>query len=407
MISAGNLFAHLELAPPDPILGTAIAYKNDPSPSKVNLGIGAYRTDAGVPYVFQSVRESERLILEDPSLNKEYLTIDGLAEFNQLARELILGVNSPAIADQRVTSTQTLSGTGSLRVGAEFLKTFLNPPAVYLSKPTWGNHLNIFKKAGYELREYPYWKAETRGFDCEGMLQALSTAPAGSVVLLHPCAHNPTGVDPTPAEWERIAQLISEKRLVPYFDSAYQGFASGDLEKDAFSIRLFVERGFQIALSQSFAKNMGLYGERIGAFHVVCADRITAEKVLSQLKTVIRPMYSNPPLHGALIAARILGDPALRESWMNELKEVSNRIIQMRGQLRGELEKLGTPGDWSHITNQIGMFSYTGLTVPQCERMIANWHCYMLKNGRISMAGMTTGNVEYVARAVKDCIENA
>ena len=407
MISSGNLFGHLELAPPDPILGTAIAYKNDPSPDKVNLGIGAYRTDEGVPYVFQSVREAERRILEDPALNKEYLGIDGLPDFNRLARELVFGANSAAVTENRIVTTQALSGTGSLRVGAEFLHTYLNSSIVYFSKPTWGNHLSIFKKANFEVREYPYWKAETRGFHFEGMLGCLREAPEGAVVVLHACAHNPTGVDPTPEQWEAIGDVIAEKKLVPYFDSAYQGFASGDLDRDAFSIRRFVERGFQIVLSQSFAKNMGLYGERIGALHFVCADSDTAARVLSQVKMVIRPMYSNPPLHGALVAARILGDPALRQSWQTELTEVSNRIISMRQSLRDELQTLGVAGDWSHITNQIGMFSYTGLTVAQCEKMIGTWHCYMLKNGRISMAGINTKNVRYVANAIKDCIETA
>jgi aspartate/tyrosine/aromatic aminotransferase len=400
-----NKLEHLQLAPPDPILGTAIAFKNDTHPQKMNLGVGAYRTDEGLPYVFQSVREAERRILEDPTVNKEYLPIDGLDSFNRLARELILGVDSPAIAENRVVTVQTISGTGSLRVGAEFLRTHFHAPCVYVSRPTWGNHFDIFRRAGFsEVREYPYYKEQTRGLDFEGMVQALSEAPANSIVLLHACAHNPTGVDLTPEQWEQIANLIQEKDLFPYFDSAYQGFATGDLENDAAAIRMFVRRGFQMLISQSFAKNCGLYGERIGGLHIVCANSDTAAKALSQLKLIIRAMYSNPPLHGALIVSRILSDPALKESWKNELRDVSHRIISMRERLREELHKLGVPGDWSHITNQIGMFSYTGLTTPQCENMINKWHIHMLKNGRISMAGINSHNVEYLARAIQDSV---
>jgi aspartate/tyrosine/aromatic aminotransferase len=373
----------------------------------MNLGIGAYRTEEGQPYVFQAVREAERRILEDPSTNKEYLAIDGLESFNRLSRELILGADSPAIHDHRVATAQAISGTGSLRVGAEFLRTYFSAPAIYVSKPTWGNHLDIFKKAGYpEVREYPYYKESTRGLDFEGLIHAMEEAPANSIFLLHACAHNPTGVDPTPEQWEQISEVMARKDLFPFFDSAYQGFATGNLEGDAFAIRLFIRKGFQMVISQSFAKNCGLYGERIGAIHIVCSDSDTATKVLSQLKLVIRPMYSNPPMHGAHIVSRILSDPALKESWKTELEQVSHRIISMRQRLREELEKLGVPGDWSHITSQIGMFSYTGLTTPQCENMINKWHIHMLKNGRISMSGINSGNVEYLAQAIKDSVEN-
>jgi aspartate aminotransferase len=407
-MQTSNKFAHVQLAPPDPILGTAIAFKNDTHPQKMNLGVGAYRTDEGTPLVFKSVREAERRIFEDQSINKEYLPIDGLDSFNKLSRELILGSDSPAVRENRVATVQALSGTGSLRIGAEFLKTHFNAPCVYFSKPTWGNHLDIFRRAGFsDIREYPYYKEQTRGLDFEGFIGALEQAPANSIIVLHACAHNPTGVDPTPQQWEQIADVIARRDLFPYFDSAYQGFATGDLENDAEAIRMFVRRGFQMLISQSFAKNCGLYGERIGALHVVCSDVETTNKVLSQVKLVIRPMYSNPPLHGALIVSKILSDPALKEGWKNELKEVSGRIISMRERLREELHKLKVPGDWSHITSQIGMFSYTGLTTPQCENMINKWHVHMLKNGRISMAGINSKNVVYLAQAIQDSVESA
>jgi len=306
-----------------------------------------------------------------------------------------------------VASIQGISGTGSLRVGAEFLSVYLHPPCVYISQPTWGNHIQIFEKVNTEVRYYPYWKQETRGLDIEGMIATLNEAPAGSIILLHSCAHNPTGVDPTHAEWERIAEVMAQRDLLPFFDSAYQGFATGDIEADAWAIRHFIARGFQCVISQSFAKNAGLYGERIGAFHVICADSDTADRVLSQLKMVVRAMYSNPPMHGALIMAKILGDAELKRTWLGELRSVSQRIIDMRRALYEGLVKLGIQGDWTHITNQIGMFSYTGLTPAQCDVMINKWHCYMLRNGRISMTGVTTHNVDYLANAIKDSLESA
>lgn len=402
----GNKFGEVKLAPPDPILGMSVAFRNDTNPDKVDMGVGAYRTNEAKPLIFQAVREAERRILDDPTINKEYLPIEGLDSFNRLARDLILGSDCPATAEGRVVTLQTLSGTGSLRIGAECCKAFLNPPCAYVSRPTWGNHNTIFEKAGMQVKSYAYWKESTRGLDLEGMLADLDQAPAGSVIVLHACAHNPTGVDPTPAQWDQIADFLSTRNLTLYFDSAYQGFATGDLDNDAYAIRSFIRRGFQCFVSQSFAKNVGLYGERIGALHIVTADRETEEKVMSQAKIIVRASYSNPPKHGALIVARILADPALKESWINELKDVSKRIVDMRLKLVEELTALAVPGDWSHVITQIGMFSFTGLTPAQCENMINKWHCYMLKNGRISMTGINTSNVAYIARAIKDSVEN-
>jgi aspartate/tyrosine/aromatic aminotransferase len=400
-----DLFSQVQQAPPDPILGTAEAFKKDTSRDKVNLGVGAYRTDEGLPYIFKSVRLAEERIYSDSSINKEYLPMRGLDTFNTLSRELLLTKTSSAVQQGRVASIQTISGTGSLRLGAEFLKSFFTTPAVYVSNPTWGNHISIFKKAGHEVREYPYWDPKTRGFNFEGMMESLAQAPQFSVVLLHVCAHNPTGVDPTREQWHHIAEVMMQKKLIPYFDSAYQGFASGDLDYDAYSVRYFVEKGFQCLISQSYAKNMGLYGERIGSLHIVCHNKETSFKVLSQLEILARIMYSNPPMHGAYIASTILSDESLKSSWKSELSEVSKRIIQMRHRLVEELTKLKVPGDWSHVTSQIGMFSYTGLSPSQCENMINKWHCYMLKNGRISMSGINTKNVTYLARAIKDSVD--
>jgi aspartate/tyrosine/aromatic aminotransferase len=392
------------MAPPDPILGTTIAFRKDTSPDKVNLGVGAYRDDNGKPYIFPAVAEAERRIAADASLNHEYLGIDGLESFCSLSRGLILGDDCPAIAENRVVSCQALSGTGALRLGAEFISWFLKEqtPAVLVSNPTWGNHLTLFRKQGLNVVEYPYFHPPTRGLDFEGMMNSLRAAAANSVVLLHACAHNPTGVDPTPAQWDQIAEVMAERDLVPFFDSAYQGFATGDFENDAYAIRSFARRGFQMFISQSFAKNIGLYGERIGCFHIVCSNAETANIVRSQVMMVVRPMYSSPPCHGAFIVQKILSDPELRAGWINELKAVSQRIIDMRAALVRELTTLGAPGDWSHITKQIGMFSYTGLTPAQCDVMINKWHCYMLRNGRISMSGVNSHNVNYLARAIMD-----
>jgi len=309
------------------------------------------------------------------------------------------------LKEGKVVTVQTLSGTGSLRVGFEFVKTYI-PGDVYVSAPTWGNHHAIIEKSGLKWIEYPYFDENTKGLNFKGMYEKLSQAQAGSTVLLHACAHNPTGVDPTLDQWTELAKLFKEKKLIPYFDSAYQGYASGDLEKDAQSIHIFLNHGLQMIISQSYAKNFGLYGERIGALHFVAKSKDVAVRVLSQIKLVIRPMYSNPPLHGARIVHKVLSNPALAQEWREELKMVSERIITMRRALRDELKSLGTPGTWDHIVSQIGMFSYTGLGPKQCDVLIQKYHIYLLRNGRISMAGITSKNVKYLAKAIHDAASN-
>lgn len=400
----GNKFGHIQMAPTDPIFGASNAFRIDPASEKVNLGQGTYRDDDGKPYIFPSVAEAERRIAADASINHEYLGIDGLESFCTLSRALLLGDDCPAIAEKRVVSCQSISGTGALRLGAEFISWFLKDqtPAVLISDPTWGNHLTIFEKQGLKVVQYPYYLPATREMDFEGMMNCMRSAAPNSVVLLHACAQNPTGFDPSRQQWDQIADVMAERDLVPFFDSAYQGFATGDFESDAYAIRSFVRRGFQMFISQSFAKNIGLYGERIGCLHIVCSNAETASIVRSQVLMVVRPMYSSPPCHGAYIVQKILSDPELRASWIRELKAVSQRIIDMRAALVHELTTLGAPGDWSHITKQIGMFSYTGLTPEQCDVMINKWHCYMLRNGRISMSGVNTHNVNYLARAIMD-----
>lgn len=318
----------------------------------------------------------------------------------------MLGKSSPALAEKRVTSVQTISGTGACHLGALFLAKFYKASrTVYVSNPTWANHHQIFTNVGLTMAQYPYFDKKTKGLDFEGMKKAISDAPERSVILLHACAHNPTGVDPTEQQWREIAEVIRAKKHFPFFDTAYQGFASGDLDRDAGAIRYFVEQGFELLVAQSFAKNFGLYGERAGCFHFVTAPtgpsaQETVKRVSSQLAILQRSEISNPPIYGARVASTVLNDEKLFAEWKENLQTMSGRIITMRKALRGKLEELGTPGQWNHITDQIGMFSFTGLSEAQVQKLREESHIYMTKNGRISMAGLNTRNVEYFAKAV-------
>lgn len=404
---SSSVWDNVPQAPPDPILGINEAFKNCTHPDKINLSVGAYRTEQGKPLVLNVVSEAERLVLQDPTANKEYLGITGDLAFCKLSKELAFGKDCPALQQQRIITVQGISGTGSVRVGAEYLGHHYPVKVVYIPNPTWGNHINIFQLAGFTVKFYRYFKPETRGLDFEGLCQDLHQAEEGAVLLLHACAHNPTGVDPTAAQWRGILEIAQRRKLLPFFDSAYQGFASGDLDADAVALRMFTNAGLELLLAQSYAKNLGLYGERIGALSVVCNSTSVIPRVESQLKGTIRAMYSNPPKHGAAIVAKVLGEPQLFEQWKVELRGMADRIKLMRSMLREALERMGTPGQWQHITDQIGMFSFTGLTKPQCEYMKNKWHIYLTLNGRISMAGLSTTNVDYVANAIKDSILNA
>lgn len=395
-----SVFANVVRAPEDPILGVTVAFNKDQSPNKLNLGVGAYRTEEGKPLVLNVVKRAEQMLVNDQSRVKEYLPIVGLADFNKLSAKLIFGADSPAIQENRVATVQCLSGTGSLRVGGEFLARHYHERTVYIPQPTWGNHPKIFTLAGLSVKTYRYYNPETRGLDFEGMQEDLGTAPSGAIVLLHACAHNPTGVDPTIEQWEQIRQLMRSKSLLPFFDSAYQGFASGSLDADAQSVRIFVADGGECLAAQSYAKNMGLYGERVGALSIVCKTADAASKVESQLKLVIRPMYSSPPLHGASIVAAILKDSDLYNEWTLELKAMADRIISMRQKLFEALQAKGTPGDWSHIVKQIGMFTFTGLNSEQVTFMTNEYHIYMTSDGRISMAGLSSRTVPHLADAI-------
>jgi len=399
-------WSNVEQAPLDPILGMSQRFQADTDKRKVNVSIGAYRTDEGKPLVLNCVKKAEKRILEDASLNKEYLPQRGDVDFSKLCQTMLFGENSKLLKEGLVATVQTLSGTGALRVGAEFVKRFAKGTTVYISSPTWGTHNSIMDHAGVPYKAYRYWNAAGRNLDLEGMLADIQAAPDGSIILLHAAAHNPTGVDPTKEQWDKIMAVCQSKKHLCWFDSAYQGFATGDLETDAYAMRKFAEAGMPLLLSQSFAKNFGLYGERVGTFSTTCSSADAVQKVMSQLDIIIRNLYSNPPKHGANIVKAVLSDPALYQEWREELLAMSVRIQDMRKMMYDELTRLGTPGSWSHITSQIGMFSFTGLIPQQSKAMVEKHHIYMLGNGRISMAGVTSGNVKYIAQAIDDVVRN-
>lgn len=376
---------------------------------QVSLGVGAYRTDDGKPWILPCVKKAEKKLsehIDEESINHEYLPVLGLDSFSKAATAMLLGADSTAIAEGRAFGAQALSGTGALRNGAEFLARINGFRCVYYSDPTWGNHGMVFKNAGFtDLRKYRYWDAAKKGLDFDGMKEDLEGAPENAVVILHACAHNPTGVDPTKEQWAELADLIHRKKIFPFFDCAYQGFASGCLDTDAWSVRYFADLGFELFCSQSFSKNFGLYNERAGNLTVILStpgDQV--ENFKSQMTLIIRAMYSNPPAHGCRIVDTVMKTPAMYQEWRDCIKTMANRIIAMRAGLRQRLEKLGTPGDWSHITSQIGMFSYTGLSVQQCEYLVKEKHIYLLKSGRISMCGVTPGNIDYVASSIHDAV---
>jgi len=395
----------VEQAPPIEVFALTRGFTEDKFPQKVNLGVGAYRTDEGKPWVLPVVRQVEQSMANDDSLNKEYLPVLGLEAMASAATKMLLGEDSTPLKEGRAFGIQSLSGTGALRVGAEFLCRILGYDTVYISDPSWENHNLVFKNAGFKtFKTYRYWDPTTKGLDFKGMISDLESAPENAVVILHACAHNPTGVDPTMEQWEEIASVVRSKRLFPFFDSAYQGFASGSLERDAVAVRYFAEKGFEFVCAQSFAKNFGLYAERVGNLTVVTENKENIPKVKSQITLLIRAMYSNPPKHGATVVATVLNNPALFAQWQHCIETMSSRIKLMRAGLKERLIKLGTPGTWDHITQQIGMFSYTGLNPRQVEYLINDKHIYLLKSGRINMCGVTSSNIDYVAQSIHDAV---
>lgn len=396
-------FDAVKQGPADPILGISKAYKAETRQDKVDGGVGAYRTEEGSPYVMNVVKEAEKKVLEDllaGRRNIEYLSQAGDEMFTKATRAFLFGSDCGRVKDESICTVQTLSGTGALRVGGEFLRSH-RPCTIAVPNPTWGNHNNIFKSAGLPVTSYRYFNKETLGLDLEGMLQDLKALPKGSCVILHACAHNPTGVDPTKEQWGQILKVFEQHDLLPFFDSAYQGFATGDVDLDAYAVRLFEKTGMEMIVSQSYSKNMGLYGERIGALSVCTKSKATAERVQSQLHIVIRASYSSPPKHGAAIVAKILNDPTLLSQWKAELKGMVDRIDSVRTSLRSELEKVGAPGNWEFMTKQIGMFTFTSLSKDMCEKLATEHAIYITTNGRISLAGLKVSETPKMARAIK------
>ena len=401
--SSSSYLGDVPEGPPDPILGINESYKSCTDPRKVNVCVGAYRDAHGKPWVLPSVRDAERRLLDDPNTNKEYAPIAGDPIFVDLALKFAYGSDADLSV---VAGMQALSGTGACRVGGHFLSKFVPCPEgltkvpIYVPDPTWGNHIAIFKECGMDVRRYRYYDAGTNRLNYKGIVKDLTNAPDGSVILLHACAHNPTGCDPTYEQWDAISELIASKGHVAFFDSAYQGFASGDAEADAFALRHFVSRGHNVVLAQSFAKNFGLYGERTGTISVVCSNPEERSAVLSQLKLIARPMYSSPPVHGSNIVRTVLTDKGLTGEYYNNCREMAARIRAMRERLVDVLLEVGSSHDWSHVTEQIGMFAYTGMSSEMCDVLTSEYSIFLTRDGRISLAGLNDDNIEYVARAI-------
>merc|ERR1711879_213695 len=394
-----SVWANVEAGPPDPILGLTQAFLEDKDPQKINLGVGAYRDDNNKPYLLNCVKEAAKR-LEDENL--EYLPITGLASFNKASAELMFGKDSAPLKEKRNVTVQSLSGTGALRLFGEFAAKFIPGRKLLLPNPTWPNHGSTFAAAGLQTASYRYYDPKTCGLDFDGFREDIDRAEEGSILLLHACAHNPTGVDPNIDQWREISQIAKSRNHFVLFDAAYQGFASGDCDADAAAVRQFVQDGHDVAVCQSFAKNFGLYGTRTGAMTILTANEEEAERVSSQLKIAIRSSYSNPPCHGARIVSEVLNDPALNAMWLEGVKTMSHRIIDMRHALVNGLKSAGSTREWKHITDQIGMFTFTGLNPEEVLRLREEFHIYMAGTGRVSVAGITSSNVKYLADSIHE-----
>ncbi len=393
-----SMFAAVELAPRDPILGLNEQFASDPNPAKVNLGVGVYYDDDGKLPLLQCVQEAEKLMMEAPKA-RGYLPIDGIAAYDKAVQGLVFGADSAAVKAGRIATVQALGGTGGLKLGADFLQR-INPGAkVLISDPSWENHRALFESAGFKVENYPYYDAKTKGVDFTGMLGALNAAPAGTVVVLHACCHNPTGYDITSEQWSQVVQAVKARGLVAFLDMAYQGFGEG-ITEDGAVIGQFMGAGLDFFVDTSFSKSFSLYGERVGALSVVCESKDEADRVLSQLKRVIRTNYSNPPIHGAQVVAMVLNTPALRTMWEAELAGMRVRIKQMRQALQTKLAAAGVKQDVSFITRQKGMFSYSGLNKAQMQRLRGEFGIYGVDSGRICVAALNNKNIDAVVSAI-------
>ena len=397
-----SLFTAVEMAPRDPILGLNEQFNADTNPAKVNLGVGVYYDDNGKLPLLACVQAAEKQMAQAPKA-RAYLPIDGLAAYDAGVKDLVFGANSEPVKSGRVATVQCIGGTGGLKVGADFLKR-LNPDAkVLISDPSWENHRALFTNAGFTVESYPYYDAAKRGVDFAGMLGALNAAPAGTIVVLHACCHNPTGYDITAAQWDEVIAVVKAKNLTPFLDMAYQGFGYG-LAEDGAAISKFVAAGLTFFVSTSFSKSFSLYGERVGALSVLCADKEEAARVMSQLKVVIRTNYSNPPTHGGSVVALVLNNPELRAQWEEELAGMRVRIKAMRQKLVDGLIAAGVKQDMRFITDQIGMFSYSGLSKEQMLRLRDEFGVYGLDTGRMCVAALNSKNIDYVCASIAKVI---
>ncbi|CAF0928806.1 unnamed protein product [Rotaria sp. Silwood1] len=401
-----SLFRHISTDPHIEVFYLTELFNQDTNPSKVNLTIGVYQDENGKTLTLPLVRSVEQLMANDLTLTKNYLKVTGLDTFCTACLKLILGEQSLAIIENRACSIQSLSGTGALRIGLDFL--YRNGfRMAYVSTPTWGNHESILQTVGFEIRKYRYWSKEKLTLDIDGFIADLESAPEKSVIILHACSHNPTGCDPTHEQWKRISEACKSRQLIPFFDIAYQGFSSGDLDADAWAIRYFVDEAkHELFIAQSFAKNFGLYNERIGHLVSVFKSCDIIPKYRTQMATIIRRNYSNPPVHGAYIVATILNNPTLYNEWKTNVRSMYERIHSMRQLFYSKLKQLNIPGTWEHIIQQTGMFAYTGLNPRQCQALIQQHHVYVMSDGRINVCAITLNNVDEIAQKFHDVITN-
>jgi len=393
-----SLFSAVEMAPRDPILGLNEAFNADTRPGKINLGVGVYFTEEGRIPLLRAVSEAEkaRLAAQSP---RGYLPIEGIAAYDSAVQKLLFGADSALLAEGRVVTTQALGGTGALKTGADFLKRLLPNAVVAISNPSWENHRALFESAGFPVQNYSYYDAATQGVNLAGMLADLRALPAQSIIVLHACCHNPTGVDLSSSDWKQVLDVVRERGHVPFLDIAYQGFGDG-IAEDAEAVRLFADSGLQFFVSSSFSKSFSLYGERVGALSIVTASKEEAGRVLSQVKRVIRTNYSNPPTHGASIVAAVLNSPELRALWEEELGEMRQRIRSLRTSMVEQLAAHGAKRDFGFVARQRGMFSYSGLTSEQVERLKNEFGIYAVSTGRICVAALNSQNLDVVTRAI-------
>jgi aspartate aminotransferase/aromatic-amino-acid transaminase len=391
-------------APADSILGLTEAFNNDPNPNKVNLGAGVYKDDQGVTPVLDCVKDVERILLGTEQ-SKSYLPIAGDPVYTACVQRLIFGENSEVISSSRAATAHAPGGTGALRIGAELIRAFRPAAAVWVSSPTWANHNGIFAAAGFEVKSYPYYNSDTKGLNYEQMIQALAQVPAGDVVLLHGCCHNPSGVDLNDEQWAEVAALAADKGWLGFIDFAYQGFGTS-VESDRRSVEEFAATGCDFFVASSFSKNFGLYNERTGAITVISPSAAETEVALSHLKATVRVCYSNPPAHGGLIVRTILSEPALEKSWRSELAQMCNRIVDIRTALVDGLARRGVDQDFSYIRQQRGMFSFSGLTDETVAWLRQQKAIYVVGGGRMNIAGLTSANIDYVCDAIAEALKH-